>query len=172
MSSTQHHALLFGVRRSIRYHSRRQAFYESVDRWTNFALLLLGSGATVLAFQGRQTWILAVGFGVTFVSSLKLVYAFGAKAGQHAQFVKDFTRLEERLVADGSDETVTAVTQERLQLEASEPPVMRVLDALCHNELLVAMGYSDEKERVPLTWLQRLTANILNFGESALEKAR
>ena len=38
---------------------------------------------------------------------------------------------------------------------------MRVLDALCHNELLVAMGYSDEKERVPLTWFQRLTANIL-----------
>lgn len=172
MSSEEHYALLFGVRRSVRYHSRRQAFYERVDRWTNFLLLLLGSGAASLALRDLQAWILAAGFGVTIISSLKLVYAFGTKAGQHAQFVKDFLQLEKRLVADDSDKMVAAVKQDRLQLESAEPPVMRVLDALCHNELLVAIGHSDKGERVPLKWYQRLTANLFNIGESSLQKAR
>ena len=173
MANRKHHDLLFGIRRSIRYHSRRQAFYESVDQLTNFALLLLGSGAVALAFEGRQAWILAVGFGVSVISGLKLAYTFGSKAGRHAQFVKDFTRLEKQLHADASEETVAAVTQERLDLEMSEPPVMRVLDILCHNELLRAMGYDEEREeqeRVSVTWWRRLTANLFTYGDYRLEK--
>ena len=162
--------LLFGVRRSIRYHSRRQAFYETVDRGTNFALLLLGSGTFALATEGRQAWILAIGFGVTSISSLKLVYAFGTKAAKHAQFVKDFTQLEKRLCADNSDKTVSAVNQERLDLEVLEPPIRRILDVLCHNELLRAMGDNNEQERIRVTWFQRWTAHFLNYGEHDLAK--
>ena len=55
-------------------------------------------------------------------ASLKLVFAFAVKATQHAQFVRDFTLLEKRLYADASEKTVKAVNQERLDLEALEPP--------------------------------------------------
>ncbi len=170
MTNKKHHDLLFGVCRSIRYHSRRQAFYESIDRWTNLLLLLLGSGAIALALENRPAWILSVGFSVSVISGLKLVYAFGSKAGKHGQFVKDFTRLEKQLRTETSEEIITAVTQERLNLEASEPPVMRVLDVLCHNELIRAMGYDNEEEWVRVPWWQRLTANLFNYGEHRLEK--
>lgn len=170
MKTYEYDVLLFGVRRSIRYHSRRQAFFEGVNRWTNFLLLLFGSGTVALAVQDRPSWILGLGLGVALVSSLKLVFAFAVKATQHAQFVRDFTLLEKRLRADDSEETVMAVTQERLDLEALEPPVMQVLDVLCHNDLLRAMGYADEKEQVAVTWWQRRTAHFFNFGTHRLAK--
>ena len=170
MNTREYDDLLFGVRRSIRYHSRRQAFFEGVNRWTNFLLLLLGSGTVALAVRDRPSWILGLGLGVALVSSLKLVFAFAVKATQHAQFVRDFTLLEKRLRADASEETVKAVTQERLDLEALEPPVMQVLDVLCHNDLLRAMGYTDEKEQVAVTWWQRQTAHFFNFGTHRLAK--
>lgn len=170
MTNQKYDDLLFGVRRSIRYHSRRQAFFEGVNRWTDFLLLALGSGTVALAVQDRPSWILGLGLGVALVSSLKLVFAFGVKATQHAQFVRDFTLLEKRLCTDASGETVKAVTQERLDLEALEPPVMQVLDVLCHNDLLRAMGYADEKEQVAVTWWQRQTAQFFNFGTHRLAK--
>ncbi len=165
--------LLFGVRRSIRYHSRRQAFFERLDRWSAFVLLLLGSGAVASVLQDNKTWALIAGLGVTCVSGLNLVFGFGVRASRHAQFVKDFTRFETRLQDDDSDETVAAVAKERLGVEAAEPPVMRVLDVICHNELLTAMGYEGnilQQERVRLTRLQRLTANLFNWGEHRLIK--
>ena len=106
MKTHEYDDLLFGVRRSIRYHSRRQAFFEGVNRWTNFLLLLFGSGTVALAVQDRPSWILGLGLGVALVSSLKLVFAFAVKATQHARFVRDFTLLEKRLRADASEETV------------------------------------------------------------------
>ncbi len=139
MANNDHHKLLFGVRRSIRYHSRRQAFFERLDRWFAFVLVLLGAGAVASVLQDNKTWTLAAGVGVTCIAGLNLVFGFGVKAGRHAQFVKDFTRLEKRLHDDDSDETVAAVTKERLDIEAAEPPVMHVLNDLCHNELLQAM---------------------------------
>ena len=173
MANESFHELLFDVRRSIRYHSRRQAFFERVGRWSDFSLLLLGLGLAASVFRNNN-WASAAGFAVIVISGLKLVFAFGAKAGRHAQFVKDFTRLEKRLSPGISDDEIAAVRRERLDIEVTEPPVMRVLDVICHNELLVAMGYEGEtlqRERVPLTWFQRRTANLFNWSEHRLVKA-
>ena len=163
-SSKDHFALLFGVRRSIRYHSKRQAFYERADRLSDFLLLLLGSGTVVLALQEYPRLTVAAGFCVAFISGLRHVYSYGIKAGLHARFVRDFTQLDKRLYADDSDETVAAVKQERLELEATEPPVMRALDTICHNELLVAMGLDSRDQRVSVTRFERLTANLFSYG--------
>ena len=48
--------------------------------------------------------------------------------------------------------------------------VMQVLDVLCHNDLLRAMGCADEKEKVAVTWWQRQTAHFFNFGTHRLAK--
>ncbi len=164
VSSKEHFDLLFDVRRSIRYHSKRQAFYERVDRLSDFFLLILGSGTVALVLQDCQEWATAAGFLVAVFSSMRLVYSYGVMAGRHARFVRDFTQLEKRLCADDSDATVAAVTQERLELEATEPPVMRALDTICHNELLVAMGLDSHDQRVSVTRFERLTANFFSYG--------
>ena len=69
-----------------------------------------------------------------------------------------------------SEETVKAVTQERLNLEDLEPPVMQVLDVLCHNDLLRTMGLSGKKDPIAVTWWQRLTAHFFNLGIHRLAK--
>ena len=38
------------------------------------------------------------------------------------------------------------------------------------NDLLRAMGYADEKEKVAVTWWQRQTAHFFNFGTHRLAK--
>ena len=113
-----------------------------------------------------------MGLGVALVSSLKLVFAFAVKATQHSQFVRDFTLLEKRLRTDASEETVMAVTQERLDLEALEPPVMQVLDVLCHNDLLRAMGYADESEQVAVTWWQRQNGPLFQSRDAPPRQGR
>ena len=172
MTSTyRYFALLFSVRRSIRYHSKRQAFYEWLDRLSDFTLLLLGTGTVVLVLQEYLKLTAAAGFLVAFISSLRHVYSYGAKAGLHSRFVRDFTQLEKRLRADDSTETVTAVEQERLEIESVEPPVMRALDVVCHNELLVAMEIDSEDQRVPVTRFQQLTSNLCSYSHRRWAKA-
>ena len=170
MARKDYYSLLFGIRRSIRYHSRRQAFYESADRWTSLVLVILGTGSVALALQGQSSLLLAAGILVALVSGLQLVLAVGQKASRHALLAKDFTRIERRLVVDTSAEAVKAATIERLEIEATEPPVLRVLDVICHNELLRAMGYDDPRERVKVSGFQRIAANFFDWREHTLVK--
>jgi hypothetical protein len=54
-----------------------------------------------------------------------------------------------------------------LAIEADEPPILRVLDAICHNELLRAMGYPKERE-AQIAWYQRLLASFVDIREHAI----
>lgn len=65
------------------------------------------------------------------------------------------------------DELVQDVTKERLNIEANEPKVKKVLDTICHNELLRAMGYPKSKE-IGIGFWQRLFAQIFDFREYKL----
>lgn len=157
--------LMFGIRRSVRYHLRRRAYFEFMDRLSSFFLILLGSSA--MAGIAPYKWI---GFLVAVVSSLKLIFAPGLRAGVHAQFVKDFTRLEQELSRDDTEETFSKAKAMRLDLESTEPPILRVLDAICHNELARAQGITDPNEYVHLSSLQRLMAHLFSWREHTLKK--
>ena len=160
---------MFGIRRSIRYHSKRQAYFEFADRFASFLLILLGSGVLLEALDGYRA---GLGLGVAGLSSLKLIFVPGFKAGIHAQFVKDFTRLEKELSHTRSTAVVRKVTALRLDLESTEPPVLRVLDAICHNELLRAMDIKDPKEYARITWFQRLTARVFSWRSHLVKKGQ
>jgi hypothetical protein len=45
--------------------------------------------------------------------------------------------------------------------------VLRVLDSICHNELLRAMGY-DRSQYVEIAWYQRLLAQFVDVREHAI----
>ena len=130
----------------------------------------MGSGAVAWTLKDFQNYVLAAGFAVSFISGIKLVYAFGAKASKHSQFVRDFTRLEKKLRADNSEKTLAKVAQERLELEAAEPPVKHALNVLCHNELAQAMGYRDE-EMYTVGFFKRWTANCFGWAGCRFRKS-
>ena len=57
----------------------------------------------------------------------------------------------------------------RLDIEAREPPVLRVLDTMCHDELLTALGIEDG-HRSNLGWWQRWPAQFVDVGAHRLRK--
>ncbi len=164
--------LLFGVRRSVRYHSRRVRFYDSLHQATTFLALLFGS-ATVATFSGAiaigwPLWVkLAPAVAVSVLAALNLVAGSVAKARLHTNLMRDFVALEQSMATwqeEPSAEQLAQATAKRLGIESAEPPVLRVLDTLCHNEMLLSMGENQNLQIEVGRW-QRLFANWFDFAE-------
>lgn len=165
--------LLFGVRRSVRYHQRRREFYE---RFHGFVLLVAVAGglATIAALGSERTalrWLAPA--VVTLLALFDLFVGSMSKAWLHADLARRFIALERELVREQAEPTAAAlleVERERLSIEADEPPIRRVLDTLCHNELWRAMGYP-ESEVAPVSFLQRVFAHYFDFRFDAAARS-
>ncbi len=167
--------LLFGVRRSVRYHSRRVRFFDWLHQMATLATLLFGS-TTVAVFGGviAADWPLWAKLLPAFIASVLAAFelAFGVvrKAREHENLMRNFVALEQRMETSRDQlttELLAQMTERRLEIEANEPPVLRVLDTLCHNELLEAMGY-DQQDHIKVSFFQRRFANWFDLGQHTL----
>ena len=166
------HDLLFGVRRSIRYHARRRRHFDRLARTSVFLSLVFGS-ATFAALLGviskdqATSQHLAAIFAlvVTVVSAVDLVLGSALRARDNHDLEREFSALErEILLAEKIDApTLAKLTAKRLEIEEKEEPPLRVLDTLCHNELVRAMGYDEATYTKRVSWLQRALANWVDF---------
>lgn len=156
---------LWGVQRSVRYHARRQTFFDRWRRLTSFTSLLLGSGAAA-AVMGQIGHNVALGmaFAVAVLSAFDLVIDTAGMTRKHADLGRRFIKLEAKILADEdpSYETVTAWCGERLDIESDEPPTYKALNLLCENEQAIA---TNTPRWVKLNWWQRLTANINHWED-------
>ena len=166
---------MFHIRRSIRYNSRREAFFAMIEKVSSLILILsamllvvLGAGGVV----GPQLYSSLVGIVsvlVAILSGVVLVYRPGVRALEHKQFVKEFTRLEQRLTADGSETNCGQVKHDYSELELTEPPVKKVVDVLSHNEVCRAQGEGPD-EFVTIGRWQRFTAHFLSWAGHDFKK--
>ena len=102
---------------------------------------------------------------VSLLVGLDLVFNTSAKARLHDRIKRDFIALERQMqTTKATEDNVKQWTGERLRIEADEPPILRILDVLCHNELARAMGCSEE-EQVQVRWPQRFLAPVMDFGK-------
>lgn len=155
--------LLFGVRRSVLYHRHRQRHFDNMNRWKTAITLLSGSAAMVTLQTQLHEALPRLPFVasalVTVISTAELVLGTTAKARLHADLARRFLELERdmALVEHPTTADLQRYTTDRLLIEADEPPILRMLDVLCHNELMRAEGYEwDDVIYVP--WYQRLQA--------------
>ncbi len=167
------HVLLFGVRRSIRYHQRRLLFFDHLNKAIRFITLLSGMSviSTVLAKMG-EPWILGSAAAVAFFSTFDLVINTEGQVRRHTELAGRFLNLEKRMVQtlEPSDGLLVALTSERLEIESGEPPILRVLDCICHNELLRAMGYEESSSQyASIAWYQRLFAHCFDIRVHVLK---
>lgn len=167
------HELLFDIRRSQRYHQRRRRFFEHWHLATNAMSVLFGS-ATILSIPsptGSRAPAIALAAIVTVLATIDMLVGTSIKAWRHADLAKAFIGLEREMVLAGelSDADLAKFAAERLRIETDEPPILRVLDSICHNELTRAMGY-DESEMVRIRWYQRLTAQFVDIRLHAITK--
>ncbi|MDE0206128.1 MAG: hypothetical protein OXP66_08900 [Candidatus Tectomicrobia bacterium] len=164
--SQEYGMLLFGVQRSVRYHMRRRRFFDGITRVTNAASLIFGSSALfVLLFHEMPSehfsWAPLIPAIVGAVSIVALVYESPRMARVHSELARKFIELEQRMVLepDADGDTLKQFRAQKLVIEVDEPPIHRILDALCRNELIRAYGY--DKRMYPATRFERLTAQIL-----------
>ena len=163
--------LLFGVRRSVRYHMRRQRFFERWHLVTSAIAVIFGSATvTMLLTDLGRWWIAGAAVIITVFSAVDLVVGTSKAARLHNDLARRFISLEKEIttVADATDEDVRRFTSGRLEIEADEPPILRVLDALCHNELMRAMGYPEAK-MAQVGPLQRALAQFLDWGAHRIQ---
>jgi hypothetical protein len=145
---------LFSVRKSIRYHERRQAFFERFHRVTAAVTILL-SGVILMEIAGiNSPWhIKALSVIGAILGTADLVLGFAKSADLHRDLKRRFADLEIALMTGLSPSDAEI---QRRKIENDEPPIFAALDILCREEMCAAEGC--ENEYKPLTGLPRITA--------------
>ena len=171
--AADHWELLFGVRRSVRYHARRERFLDGAHDLGALVAAVSGSAAiaSLLAALDSALVVAAVAVSAGF-SAHELVFRTAKKARLHNDLTREFIALEKELVMAGEDlpeSRLRELQARRLDIEAREPPALRVLDAMCHDELVTALGI-EAGERADPTRLQRLFAHLFDVGAHRLHK--
>jgi len=163
------HELFFGIRRSIRYHIRRRKFYENWHLLTSAAGVVFGSAAVGSLLSSIDSYIALWSAGiVAILSPMDLVVGTSKKAWLHAELAKRFIELEKEIGVEMTEENYHRLCNARLDIEMEEPPVLHVLNMICHNELLRAMGYG-EKYKMEIKWYQRCAAHFFDIREHAIQ---
>lgn len=169
------YGLLFDVRRSTRYHDRRRAFYEQLHHFTSLlTILMAGSVFFDLAKSGETaTWLKCLSIVAALFAAMDMVIGYSKRAALHGSLRERFAMLEIDMV--GGDTTPTSWSQyqrERLVIEKDEPPIYKVLDNLCRNDLLEAEGFKrrDTPEQFfSATLWQRLTSQIFRWDDISVD---
>lgn len=163
----KHHYLLFGVRRSIRYHYRRVSFLDGIAKTANACTAIAGS-ATIASVLSTLDHQLAIVFAssTAILSAINLVFTPSQSARRHNDLLKSFFALEKSILALPSDsiskDQYNLLNAKRLDIEAEEPPPLRILDCMCHNELIRSMGL-DRRHEVDIKWYQRLASPVIDI---------
>lgn len=155
------YGLLFDVRRSIRYHDRRCAFFTTISLLALLAMILVVVLRVMLL--SNHVAITSFTFVLTFLLfGLLDLYAKGCEH-LHSLLKVKFIQLEATIIEGGYSQHEWMQHQvKRLNIEQYEPPIYRALDILCHNEVLRATGHEKERQH-KLGFIYRLTCHIFHW---------
>jgi len=167
--------LMFNIERSIRYHSRRQAFFEMFDAVVNTSNLILGSGAVLALISDRvENWVLGILSAiVAIVSFVNLTMRSAERSALHSQLKQRFMGLLKRIKrldhnASDCAALLRKCEEKRLDIEREEPPIYRMVDILAHNEQCRAQGEKDDCIYY-VHPLKVLTANLWRYETDDLK---
>lgn len=158
------HRLLFGVQRSVRYHARRRQFYDRLDKGSNILAAVAGSATVVSAVSAiSHVWTVVLATLVAIFSAISIVVGPSQAARLHSDLARRFIELECEMqkCEHPDDEDVNNYIAERLVIEMDEPPIMQVLNSICHNELCLALGYGD-RYSAKVNWFQAMCAQLFD----------
>ncbi|MDD5140792.1 MAG: hypothetical protein PHY43_11095 [Verrucomicrobiales bacterium] len=172
----QRNKLLFGVQRSVHYHARRRQFFDRIGFVTSF-LTVVSGGATVTVSIGAEPehriYTIVFGSLVALFAALDLIIGCSKTARDHNDLCRNFLGLQREIVLAGNeitDKQLNEFVAKRLEIEEEEPPKLRVLDILCHNELIKASG-KNIGHMVEVGKFQRILADVLDISADKLEKS-
>ena len=165
--------LLFGVRKSIRYHNRRRNFFDSYSQIVSAFSVILGSSTIFSIIKGFPSAALYLSAALTILSVFNLVIGSARQARIYNDLEKRFISLEKKIITTSkstlNEEKISELISERLDIEADEPPVKYVLSAICHNDLARSMGYKNN-ELAKIYFYQRWFAQFIDIQEHTIRQ--
>ncbi len=162
---------LFDVRLSIRYHDRRQGFFDAVLKLSMFVTIVFNSSAVgLLLSQVDDLWTVLTMLIGTVMLAASLAYGVRSKSSLHEDLRRRFIELEQEIRNRPPDaDTATWAQIERLAIEADEPSAsMATVIAICHNEESKAMGGFDKDDFIKVSTTQKLLRHFINWKEETL----
>lgn len=169
------HDLCWGVQRSVRYHERRQAYYIRVNSMSTAVSLVFGTSAFGLLVKGHEAIAMVCSLLVALFSLFNMVTRASEMSRRHEALRQRWCDLQARMDSSKiTEDSWRDFRTARLEIEKDEPPVQRIIDAICNNDLLMAKGYdpNDPEEarlfrEVPL--LYSLSGNLIPWDAARLK---
>lgn len=155
----------YRVELSVRYHRKRERFFALCDRWSKAVSLIAGTAAfSTLLPEAKEKSI--AGLFVALGAMPALVLSWSDKARLHADLAQKFLALEAEIVKVGkrkfTEDQLNDWHSKALGIEASEPPTLSVLEAICHNDIVDSLGEPERK--INLNWFQKSLMHIFDFN--------
>lgn len=167
MDDFERHAdAIHNIRAAIRYHMRRQGFFERWHRVTG-VLSLIFSSAAVVSFVGGPTTHYATIMAaiVAITQAIDLMFETQKRATLHADLRRRYVLLEPDLLASSklTEPQYAKIKRKIASIEIDEPPLRETLIALAQNEAAEVSGYTREDNPASFTelnWWQRHFPNL------------
>ena len=156
--------LLFHVHCSIKYHARRRRLFENINNVALFVAFLFSTAtmsslldAPADASLPRMLLSDLPAVATSVLIGLSLVGRVSTKANDHNDLKRRFIKLQQRMErerAEVDEAAVGKLVEERLAIEADEPPINRVVHARCYNEVVKSLRtvQDPDKRFVKIRW--------------------
>lgn len=159
----EHDYLLFAAGLSRRYHDRLVRHYHAWSLFGGAISVVVGWGSSVVAEGTLDSWAPVAGIVMAVGTTWALVSRSAEKSAAHRELRKRFIALERFLKAEPpSAERVRQAMETRHTIEEDEPPTLKVLSRICHNEQSRSIGYG-ESEFLPVGPIQHLLATTFSL---------
>jgi len=163
-------SLLFDVRRSIRYHSKRAGWFEFCGKTATAFAVFVSAGA-ITALLKQCEWLSITASALVALSSIiSLVFGWSQREHLHTDIKRKFLDIEKAMVKHEkpNGRILAEMTAERLSIEAQEPKKVDALDVVCHNELCIAQNYGTIYK---VSWLRSKICHLdLPFKDPQVER--
>ena len=140
---TERCALLYKAWVQVRYHRRRQRFFDLIDKGTKGATLVLGASL----FGKHLDWLPWAATLISAFGLLALVFGYGDRKQLHKELAEQAVGLvasiEEVTVPSMSPHGVAQWRSQYARFCAKAPPPLKTLTLLCEQEQSALDGYPD-----------------------------
>jgi hypothetical protein len=155
----------YRVELNVRYHRKRERFFALCDRWSKAFSLIAGTAAFSSLVPSPKGKSIA-GLIVALSAMPALVFSWSDKARLHADLAQKFLALEAEIVKVGkrnfTEDQINEWHSKILTIEASEPPGLSVLEAICHNSIMDSLGEPERK--IKLNWFKKSLMHFIDFN--------
>lgn len=148
--------LLYKAWVQVRYHRRRQRFFDLVDKGTKAITLILGASL----FGKHLNSLNWVATGISALGLMALVFGYGDRKQLHKELAEQAAGLaaaiEEQPANALTTEAAAAWAAQFARLCAKAPPALKTLTLLCEHEQSIAEGH-EKNVIAPSIWRQWLS---------------